>query len=827
MKFTDLKAQYGSIFACKYWNSKTQMIRSVGLVLGLISISFLSFSQVITIKNSQTNRPISDVFIFPLSGKITAFTNLDGKADLTGFPEDEKIYFQHPGFEQIKLDYSDIVASRFKIELTEKIVSFNEVVIAASKWQQDRDELPNDVLSIRKKDISFANPQTSADLLANSGQVYVQKSQLGGGSPTLRGFAANAVLLAVDGIRLNNAIYRSGNLQNIINIDPNTVASSEVVFGPGSVIYGSDALGGVMDFQTIKPSFASEGLTKFEGNAFFRYGSAANERTSHLDIALSKEKWSYFGSISYTDFDDLKAGANRSEAFDGFFERKFYVKRIDGQDRLVENDDVNVQKFSGYDLINTTHKLRLKLSSNAQLTYAFYHSATSDIPRYDRLTLPIGDTDSLAFAEWYYGPQAWSMHALKYESFKKNFLFDRSQASFSFQQYEESRNDRSFGSSSLRTRTEQVDLFTFNADFEKSVSKGSLFYGIDGFHNDVTSSGFRKNLSSGEITQTSTRYPDGGSQYFSLAAYTNYQQNVNKKWIWNLGARYSGVWLKAKTEDNSARTLFFDKINLFNQALNGSAGLVYNPRKSTKWSLLLSSGFRAPNVDDVGKLFEIDNDIIVVPNEDLKPEFSYNQEISLEQKLVSNIQLDVVIYHSILNNAIVRGPFEIDGQSTLIVDGEPKEIRAQINADRARLYGASISLKSKVNEFLGFTSTLNINEGQDLSNDEPIRHATPLFGQTSLAFQKKRFKSSLIFDYHFRRGRKHIPSSEIDDKPHLFTTSGSPGWYTANFRMSYTLPKYLSFEAGIENVFDKHYRTYSSGISAPGRNIYLNLRLTI
>ena len=107
-------------------------------------------------------------------------------------------------------------------------------------------------------------------MLAQTGEVFVQKSQMGGGSPVIRGFEANKVLIVVDGVRLNNAIYRSGHLQNVITLEPSELESAEIVFGPGSVIYGSDALGGVMDFHTREPRFAiDEGLRLF-GGAFTR-----------------------------------------------------------------------------------------------------------------------------------------------------------------------------------------------------------------------------------------------------------------------------------------------------------------------------------------------------------------------------------------------------------------------------------------------------------------------------------------------------------------------------------------------------------------------------
>src|SRR5688572_8821451 len=158
------------------------------------------------------------------------------------------------------------------------------VVISVSKWEQKLNEVPNKIVKINKYDILRNNPQTAADLLGQSGTVFIQKSQLGGGSPMIRGFATNRVLLVFDGVRMNNAIYRSGNLQNIISIDALSTQTAEVIFGPGSLIYGSDAIGGVMDFRTLDARFSNTDKVLIRGSVLGRYSTANNENTAHADL---------------------------------------------------------------------------------------------------------------------------------------------------------------------------------------------------------------------------------------------------------------------------------------------------------------------------------------------------------------------------------------------------------------------------------------------------------------------------------------------------------------------------------------------------------------
>ena len=129
----------------------------------------------------------------------------------------------------------------------------DEVVVSVSKFGQSKKDVPQQIVTLTSEDVLFNNPQTSADLLESSGQVYVQKSQMGGGSPLIRGFSTNRLLITVDGIRFNTAIFRGGNVQNIISIDPFSIERTEVILGPGSVVYGSDAIGGCLLYTSPSP----------------------------------------------------------------------------------------------------------------------------------------------------------------------------------------------------------------------------------------------------------------------------------------------------------------------------------------------------------------------------------------------------------------------------------------------------------------------------------------------------------------------------------------------------------------------------------------------
>lgn len=792
------------------------------LKITFLLFSIASFSQNVEVVDDATGKPIADIFIYHENKTDVSYTDEKGKADISPFQKG-LVFFQHPSYHQYSVAY---LGNNLKVSLKERIMAFNEVVVSANKWEQQEESVSQQIVTVNKKTIQFQNPQTSADLLAGTGQVYVQKSQLGGGSPKIRGFSANSVLLAVDGVRMNNAIFRSGNLQNVINIDPNALESSEVIFGPGSVIYGSDALGGVMDFHTISPQWLSDETTDISANALARYSTAANERTGHLDVSLAQEKFTFFHSSSFTAFDDLRAGGNRSGGYEGEFERDFYVQRINGQDQLVRNDDVNTQKFSGYDLFNTINKAKVRLGSNVDLSYGFYYSTTSDIPRYDNLTETIDpQSDSLAAAEWYYGPQKWQMHNLRLNLYQSNALYDQARVTLAYQKFEESRNDRDFGDNRLRTRTEYVDMYSVAIDFDKEYDRANLYYGLDFYHNDITSEAFRRNLETGAITETGSRYPDGGSDYTSFAVYGSYVNELTDQVTLNSGVRFNTIGIKASTTDAQALSNNASQLDLNNSAINGSLGLAINLNETNKISYNISSGFRSPNIDDIGKVFDVGNSL-VVPNPDLKPEYSLSYELAYQRKTDRSF-FKAVVFHSRLFDAIVDGPYTLNGSSTATIDGETLDIFAKVNTGNAEVYGGSLNYTAEVADNWAVSKTISYTGGRDITNDQPLRHTTPIFGKASITYQKKKLRSEFYIEYNSGRNRDEIPSSEIDRKPYLYASSGSPGWYTLNIKSSYQVSEQINLNAGVENILDQHYRPYSSGISAPGRNFILAVRASI
>ncbi len=793
-------------------------------MLLFFSYGFSSTAQVVEVIDQDTQQPIPGVTILNEAKSKGILTDAFGKADLSAFAENTTLIFRHSSYLERRLNQQEIQALDRIIVLTENVVQIQEVVVSANRWEQKQEEIPNDIVAITARDIALKNPQTTADMLEQSGEVFVQKSQQGGGSPMLRGFAANSILLVVDGVRMNNAIYRSGNLQNVINLDANILEGAEVIFGPGSVIYGSDALGGVMDFHTKNPLLNVKQGLRVEGSAMARYATVNREKTAHADVSLGGKKIATLTSLSFSDYGDLRAGKRGLQKFPAYFLRPEYVVRENGEDVVMINPEPELQLGSGYHQFNLLQKVRFTPSDQTDYLYSFHYSTSSDIPRYDRLTQRsenAGRSGDLRFAEWNYGPQTWMLHSLQTNLYQKRRLFEQARLTAAYQQYKESRHSRRVNRDSRENQYEVVDVFTFNADFDLSFNtQKRLFYGLEGAFNWVTSEANEANILTGSSEPIAPRYGDQGNQSQSVSAYTSLQYPLSTAIVLNVGARYT--WYSLLSRFSDAYYPFpFQEIQLKTGALNGNIGIAY-AKDRLRFDFLVSSGFRAPNVDDLTKIFDPAPGAVTVPNPNLRPEYSYNLESSFgyESKV---FRMMVTGFTSLLDNAIVRSNYQFNEQDSIMYQGELKKVVAMVNTGSGLVAGGSVNVRLLPATHWLLSSTLTYTWGEDRDTGERLRHIPPIFGQTSLTYQREKWSSLLQLRYNGKISWQELPAGE-QEKGNIYAPEGSLSWVVLDLKASWKPLTALEISSGLENILNTHYRTYSSGISAPGRNLYLSLR---
>jgi len=810
---------------------------------------------------------------------FTSTTDFDGKVEIPDLGYREPVNFSYVGFQTSTVPFFQLRNLKV-LKLYADQLGLDTLVIVGRK-DESADEIPYTNETISAKEIALQNPQTTADALGNQAGVYVQRSQMGGGSPVIRGFEANRVLLVVDGVRMNNAIYRSGHLQNSITVDNSILEQMEVIYGPGSLTYGSDALGGVVHFRTRDPKLLfgeSEKGYRMSSAAYGRFSTANLEKSIHYDLDYGNRIWGSLTSVSYSVYDDLRAGDRRPEKYPDLGRRRFAAIQRDSLDQIVPVEDENIQVGTGYNQLDLLQKIRIQPNDNFYMVLNGQYSTTSNVPRYDRLDDTLSTADELKFAEWYYGPQERILGSFKARILKNNFLFSDATFIASFQRIDEDRLNRRWQRFQRTWNSEDVQVYSMTADLNRNLDeegRNVLSYGFDANFNTIQSRIREQIWTTGTLSEGRdlTRYPSAGSQMQTLGAYLNYRwSNSNKNLFFDAGARFTDVKVSAKYDEKDLKFInwpeeYFTGIENKNKDLSWAAGITYNSDNQFQLRLLSSRAFRAPNVDDLFKN-RIKNDKAVLPNAELEPETAINGEITIAQTFgkMSNgtaMKVSATGFFTQLNNAIVRKDtgeqIEGEGGSALF------DVQKNFNANNAQIYGFSGNVNIQLGKKVKIESGLNLTKGTTVfsvvDNNEnivfdtitPMDHIPPLYGRTSLTFQNKFITLSGVVRYNGAKALEEYSvtsiSYDVDSQQVLeidrtgssdnlietgtcvhsdgssdLTCEGSLAWMTYNFYSSFKMGKKWTLDLAAENILDLHYRNFASGISAPGRNFILTLR---
>jgi hemoglobin/transferrin/lactoferrin receptor protein len=806
--------------------------------------SFVSFGQKVTIFDKDTGKIVRNIAIFNKSKTKSTTSNNIGVADVSSFGKDEIIIFSHLSYAKFSIKKSLLERQKFIVYLAKESEQLDEVVLSVFKSDEKLKRIAEQIAVVSLKDIQKISPQTSADLLASIPGIKVQKSQSGGGSPVLRGMESNRVLLVVDGVRMNNAIYRKGHLQNSITIAPNLLEKTEVIFGPSSVVYGSDALGGVIHYYTRTPKLSQENSVK--SSFFSRYSSVNQEITTNFSAELSFANWASFTSVSYSDFGDLKIGKNRSHNFADWGKVFYFSENLNGNYKAnpTINSNPELLRNTGYNQTDLLQKFFVPLSKNTDLKINIQYSKSSDIPRFDRLAelKDDSDTSTLKFAEWYYGPQERLLISSQVLINPNKNWINKGVFTAAYQNIKESRVQRKFGSLDRSHREEDVNVFSINGDFSVPLTSDKsrkLSYGFELVYNDVNSNSYGKTLNivnniidgfSGDFNVQS-RYPDGGSNYTSSAFYLDYRQDISRKSTLNSGIRFTNTQLNAKWIDETFIVLPDNNISSNNSAVTATVGYVYKPNNNWQLNSVLSSGFRSPNIDDVGRVRE-KNGNVTVPNILVKPEFAYNAEIGI-QKYFNNkkFRIGFNTYYTLLDNYIIRDSFILNGSNQVLFDGELGNAVANQNRGTAYITGFTASYLGKVSKNWTTSGFITYTKGRTNDTKEAMSSIPPLFGQFEVNYKNNKIELGADFRFNSKKNIKDYNFAEgidnIEETPIINPTAstdvdkyfGSPSWNTIGINGKYIINYNLSVQARITNLFDKHYKEFASGISAPGRNL--------
>ena len=814
--------------------------------LCFVFLSFWIAGQEITIVDEFTNEALEGVAIYNEDQTLATITNSEGIADLSVFPIGETVYIQIYGFkiESIKISMRELSRNfRFPIQAEEE--TLDEVILSIARNATKRAKIAEKVNIITDNDISNRRPTSGAELVGLSPGVRIQKSQGGGGSPVIRGFEANRLLLVVDGVRLNNAIYRSGHLQNSITIHPNIIERVEVVYGSSSVGYGSDALGGVIHYYTKSPLINNE--KKINTQLSSDYSTGTKSYINSISTELSFKKWASLTSLSFSDFGDIRMGRNRPHGYQNWGLNFLYSSntRDNYSSDPIINKNPLIQKNTNYNQIDILQKFLFKLNDENQLVINLQYSNSSDIPRYDKLSEK--RNGSLRYAEWYYGPQKRFLFSPQLKIFPRKKLLKSGKITFAIQNLEESRISRSFNSLTRNIQNEKLNSYSINGDFEFKIQKKHSFaYGFESVYNDVNSFASKKDLLIKDNLITGftpalpipSRYPSKGSSYSSYALYLNWVWDFNNQLTLNAGLRLTSSFLEGEWKEYYNINALLSSVKLNSDALTETLALVYRPRIKTKWKAIVSNGFRNPNIDDVGKIRE-NRGYLIVPNPRLLPEYAYNFELGLTKYLKKEKNyISIQGFTTLISRHIGRNNYPIfsdqttSSNNTILYNEEELITVANNNLGNRYMFGASLDGNISFSEQISLKGDFNIIDALESERYGPLPSISPVFINLFLNFENDKWFASLRYQHSGSKNPQEYSlggEDGLEETPIISQSqgiyAGTPAWSELSFLTQFSWNENGKITIGLENIFDVHYRSFASGVSAPGRNLRLGLNL--
>jgi outer membrane cobalamin receptor len=644
------------------------------------------------------------------------------------------------------------------------------IVVTAQRQSEAATGSPAAISYLTKKELETNETRSMAETLIGLPGVWMQKTNHGGGSPFVRGLTGNQTLLLLDGIRLNNSTYRYGPNQYFNTIDVLAIRQVEVLRGAGSVLYGSDALGGTVQVLT-KDGHFSEGKSTISGSLLGRWLSHDMEKGGRAELAFASSKIALIGGFSYRDFGDLRAGGDLgTEAPSSYLERAGDLK------------------------------LKAKISSNSLLTLAYNGVFQSEVGRYDQVA-------QQGYQTWQFDPQNRQLAYARLEFNPHQRFFDQIKITTGYQNSLEGRQSQKENSPLLTHERDEVNTLFFIAEAHSLFNrKWTAVSGAEVYHDEVGSSKSMEDTVNGGSMVQRGLYPDGATAT-NVAAFTSFTF-AEQKWRLNFGTRFNLFDLKIEDE-------LFGNTDIQPMALVGNASAMYHLSEGHALTAAVNTGFRAPNINDLSSFGRFDFGI-EVPSPNLSPERSLTFELGYKVNS-RQFQGNLSVYRMQLFDLIGRVVGTFNGSPTY--NGE--DVYQKANVDKAYVQGIETDGQIALSKSLTLAGHLNYTFGEDVSKSQPLRRIPPLNGRLAILFQNtKQFSGTL--EYLFANKQDRLSSGDISD--HRIPEGGTPAWSVVNFKMGFC-NKYFRINGGLQNIFDVAYRMHGSGVDGLGRHVWLAILL--
>ena len=739
------------------------------LLFIILIISKLCEAQTLsgTVRDNRTNRPMPGVSVRLLTttrGVVTDGRGCFVVRNLSRGKYTVQVSSVGYGFTDEVVSMDGQSDTRRDIRLQSTAVQLNQQTVTTTQRTETPDFMRPEVTTVlTARDLRQRSSRTVPEALFGATGVFLQKTNHGGGSPFVRGLTGQQTLLLVDGIRLNNATFRSGPNQYLNTVDPQSVGQIEIVRGGGSVGYGSDAIGGVVNVLTKIPQFSDQ--AGFTGSVFTKAMTQGMEYSGRAEAGFSSVNVAVVGALAYRKFGDLMAGRGLGR-----------------------------QTPTGYDQLSGDVKARFRLSDRFVATVAYQNLRQDSVPVYHKIRL-----ENFAYNQ--FNPQRRQLAYARLEGFYDRQFLKSVQLTTSWQRQTEGRQSRKNGSpTAVQERDETTTIGLTALATAEPARYWRMQNGVEWYFDRVRSSREDINTRTGAATPNRGLYPDRATMS-SLALFSLHTLTLSKLTL-TAGGRYNAFQITTPEAT-------LGKTSIRPSALVGNVGASFALVPTVRLVASVQSAFRAPNVDDLGTLGIVDFRY-EVPNPNLRPERSLNKEAGIKVRM-KRFSATVLAYHNQLSNFINRVRLGRDS-----IQGYPVYLKENSAAVFIRGLEAETEYEIALNwlAYAGATYTY----GQNVTANEPFRRIPPLNGRIGLTYQPATWwaRAELLM----AGAQTRLAAGDRGDN--RIATGGTPAWRVVNLNGGYRC-KSLIISAELQNLTNEAYRTHGSGVDGVGRSAWLSV----
>lgn len=724
-----------------------------------------------TVIDSDSHFPISDVNIKVLNSAYGTISNDKGEFSMSNVSRNAKLVFSAMGYASIQVPAGDSIR---EIQMKRSsILLNNNITITARRSEASQFSVSEAITVVDAQELQRTSPRTTPESLTGHPGIWIQKTNHGGGSPIIRGLVGNQVLLMVDGIRMNNTTYRYGPNQYLSTIDPGLIQRIEATRGSGSVLYGSDALGGVVQIISRSPHF-EPGDNKFNGRLMSKWTSGDMEKCARGEFQWNAQKVAAQAGFSIRSFGDIVAG-----------------------------DNYGTLHPSGYDERSGDAKVLLRTGANGITTAAFQHHQQYKVPRYDQVVQG-------GYSLYNFDPQIRQLGYLRWETSSTHNILNSIRTTVALNRSAERIKSQRNGSAELKDQEDIINTYSASMEVHSVLTNNwEAQTGLEWYHDNVDSKAVVVNTSTSEKTNVRGSYADGATAD-NLSLFTSHTVDVGK-FVFSAGARFNAVTL-------SVNDPAFGDQKFSPNAFVGNAGFAYHLHPCYSIFVNANTGFRAPNVDDVSRFGPVESTVFEIPTASLAPERAKTIELGMKAntKVFSGA---ITGYYTQLHDLIDRMPSTYLGKDTV----ENRGVYQKKNVNESFVRGVEAEGGIKISNPLSLHGNITYTYGENTSKAEPMRRIPPVFGKLSLLYNHT-LGWWIRTDYVSAGKQKRLARGDLSDAriAARLRNGEMPSWNILNVYAGYTY-KFLSVTIAGQNLFDRGYRVYASGVDGTGRSISVSL----